>query len=118
MKEIGKIGEDLVANQLLAEGYEILERNWVFNKGEIDIIAQKSNCIHIIEVKLRKVDSWQTPVEGLTKKQMKFLIRTADYYMDKKGLDLEVQFDFYAVEQNKGKYTIHTYLKAFHPMTI
>lgn len=118
MKEKGNIGEDLVVKKLIQEGYQILEKNWIKFKGEIDIIAVKENTIHFIEVKLRKADTWRNPVEGMTKRQMKFIIRTAEYYIQQNNIKHEAQFDFYAIEQNGSTYEIEAYLEAFHPMTI
>ncbi|OGK66382.1 hypothetical protein A2313_04110 [Candidatus Roizmanbacteria bacterium RIFOXYB2_FULL_41_10] len=41
-KIIGNLGEDLAAQYLQKQGYEILERNWGSKWGEIDIVC-KSN---------------------------------------------------------------------------
>lgn len=40
-KTIGKLGEDLAAEYLQQQGYEILARNWGNKWGEIDIICRK-----------------------------------------------------------------------------
>ena len=39
--ELGKKGEELAVQFLRENGYEILDRNWTFQKAEIDIIAKK-----------------------------------------------------------------------------
>jgi len=50
-KEIGKLGEDLAVEFLLRKGYSLVSRN-VLGKGyEIDIIAQKDEIVHFVEVK-------------------------------------------------------------------
>ena len=51
--ELGKLGEELAVDFLQKNGYEILETNWVFQKAEIDIIAQKDNILVAVEVKTR-----------------------------------------------------------------
>ena len=38
---LGKEGEEMAAKWLLANGYELLHRNWRYGRYEIDIIAQK-----------------------------------------------------------------------------
>ncbi|HCQ12584.1 YraN family protein, partial [Flavobacterium sp.] len=43
--DLGKFGEELAVDFLQQNGYEILETNWVFQKAEIDIIAQKENIL-------------------------------------------------------------------------
>lgn len=50
-KKPGRAAESRVAEHLRAEGYEILERNWVCAAGEIDIIASKDDAVFFIEVK-------------------------------------------------------------------
>ena len=41
--ELGSYGEELAVGVLLQKGYQILERNWRYQKAEIDIIVQKGN---------------------------------------------------------------------------
>ena len=53
--EIGKIGENLATTFLMKQGFAILERNYRVKVGEIDIIAQKDNTLHFVEVKSIKV---------------------------------------------------------------
>ena len=51
--ELGKKGEQLAVDYLIKEGYKIEERNWRFQKAEIDIIASKQETIISVEVKTR-----------------------------------------------------------------
>ena len=39
-REKGKIGEDVAIEFLKSNGFEILEQNYYYNHGEIDIIAK------------------------------------------------------------------------------
>ncbi|MEK7079870.1 MAG: YraN family protein [Patescibacteria group bacterium] len=50
-KEVGNLGEKLVADYLKHEGYRIVAKNVVRKTGEIDVIAQKGNVLHFVEVK-------------------------------------------------------------------
>lgn len=52
-KELGRAGEDLAAQYLAFQGYEILERNWRCAFGEADLIAEDDNGIVLVEVKTR-----------------------------------------------------------------
>ena len=38
--DLGKFGEQMAVDFLIKKGYTILETNWLFDKAEIDIIAQ------------------------------------------------------------------------------
>ena len=50
-KLTGNTGEDIVAQYLRENGYKIIERNLVFEFGEIDILAEYKKTIVIVEVK-------------------------------------------------------------------
>ena len=50
-KLTGTEGENRAASYLEAKGFEIIERNWRTNRGEIDIIAFKNDTIVFVEVK-------------------------------------------------------------------
>ena len=49
-KELGNIGEKLARDFLKKKGYRIHETNFRCRAGEIDIIAQKKDCLAFIEV--------------------------------------------------------------------
>ncbi|MBP9760372.1 MAG: YraN family protein [Candidatus Pacebacteria bacterium] len=53
---IGRIGENIIWGYLKNRGYLILDRNYRKKWGELDIIAQKDNVLHFIEV---KAGSWR-----------------------------------------------------------
>lgn len=49
--EIGKRGEDIAVKHFVKLNYKILERNYRKKWGEIDIIVEKNDTLHFIEVK-------------------------------------------------------------------
>ncbi|MCR4994641.1 MAG: YraN family protein [Bacteroidales bacterium] len=56
--EFGKWGEDIAAGYLTEHGFEILKRNWRSSHKEIDIVAQKDEVLHFVEVKTRHGEEW------------------------------------------------------------
>ena len=50
-QKIGKIGENIACKYLIKHGFTLLEQNYTKKWGEIDIIAQKDETIHFVEVK-------------------------------------------------------------------
>jgi len=56
-KFLGDLFEERVVNYLLKKGFKVLSRNYRSRFGEIDIIAQKSSKLAVIEVKGGK--SWK-----------------------------------------------------------
>ena len=55
MKEIGILGEKIVARWLELENYNLIQQNWRCRWGEIDIVAQNRDdqAIAFVEVKTR-----------------------------------------------------------------
>lgn len=49
--ETGKIGEGIVANFLIKKGYNMICQNYRRKWGEIDVVAEKDNNLHFVEVK-------------------------------------------------------------------
>lgn len=50
-QKLGQVGEDLACEYLLKNGHDVIQRNYLKQWGEIDIITTKSKKIHFIEVK-------------------------------------------------------------------
>ena len=50
-KIVGNQGENRATAYLVSKGFEIIERNWRTNRGEIDIIAFKNDVLVFVEVK-------------------------------------------------------------------
>ncbi len=74
------LGEDAAANFLKKKGYLILERNFRKGYGEVDIIGIKDNTLVFIEVKTRSSSYFGTPLEAITPRKLRILIRGANYY--------------------------------------
>jgi len=50
-QKTGEIGENIAVRFLMKHDFSILDRNYTKKWGEIDIIAEKENKIHFVEVK-------------------------------------------------------------------
>ncbi len=113
--QLGKNGEEIAAQHLLKNGYDILHRNWRFGKFEIDIVARKGNTLSIVEVKTRTGDYFGEPEEGVTKAKEKFLATAADHYIQSKNLDVEVRYDIISIVFFNGKHELKMIEDAFYP---
>lgn len=49
--KVGALGEEIAANYLRKQGFEILEVNYLKKWGEIDIVARETGQIRFVEVK-------------------------------------------------------------------
>jgi putative endonuclease len=50
-QKIGEIGENIAVKFLMKHSFGVLDRNYTKKWGEIDIIAEKDNKLHFVEVK-------------------------------------------------------------------
>lgn len=113
--ELGKLGEELAAQFLLRKGYTIVERNFVYDKAEIDIIAQEEEgVIVVVEVKTRNSAAFGDPQEFVSKSKIKLLVKAANEYVVANQLDVEVRFDIIAVLKNKKQENIEHFINAFY----
>ncbi len=113
--ELGKIGEEIAAQYMLKNGYKILCRNYIFDKAEIDIIAQKEEgTIVFVEVKTRNSDYFGDPQSFVTPGKIRFMVKAADQYIISHDLDVEVRFDIIAVLKNKKDERLEHFEDAFY----
>jgi len=112
--EFGKLAEELAENFLKEKGWSILAKNYIYDKAEIDIIAQAENQIVIVEVKARATDAFILPQEAVNKKKIRLMVKAANHYIEENNIDLEARFDIISVLPNEsGKLEINHIKNAF-----
>ncbi|APY08607.1 hypothetical protein BWZ20_09975 [Winogradskyella sp. J14-2] len=112
--ELGKKGEQLAVAFLIENSYDIVERNYRFDKAEVDIIAQKDNVLAIVEVKTRSSLDFGNPQDFVKPKQIKNLVKAVDEYVTENDLDVEVRFDIIAIVKTKKHFEIEHLENAFY----
>ena len=113
--ELGQKGEETAARYLAGLGYKILERNWRFEKQEIDIVAKDGDWLVIIEVKIRSSSFFGDPAEAVNRKKRKGLVRAADAYVDRKNISCEVRYDIISIIREGDREDIRHIKDAFYP---
>ncbi len=111
--DLGKQGEELAADFLRKNGYDILETNWVYQKAEIDIIARKEDMLAVVEVKTRSSLDFGLPQDFVTPKKIKLLVKAVDEYVTINDLDAEIRFDIISIYNKKGDFVIEHIVDAF-----
>lgn len=94
-RALGKNKEQIAADFLISKGYRILELNFQYRSGEIDIIAANNDFIIFVEVKYRKTEASGSPIEAVNfNKQIK-ISNTATYFLvcNKQFLNKQIRFD-------------------------
>ena len=112
--ELGKLGEELAVDFLQKNGYEILETNWVFQKAEIDIIAQKDSILAVVEVKTRSSTDFGLPQDFVKPKKIQLLVKAVNEYVISNDLDVEVRFDIIAIHKQSKEFIIVHLENAFY----
>lgn len=99
----GALGEDVAAAFLRQNGYEIVEQNYFYNHGEIDIVAKDGSTLVFVEVKARRSERFGAPEEAVTPKKQELLRRTAEGYMIERNIgEADCRFDVVAVLMTNG----------------
>ncbi|VXD17675.1 YraN family protein [Marinoscillum sp. 108] len=101
-KNKGKYGEDLAVSYLRKKGFEIVERNYRFRKGEIDLITLLNNEVLVfVEVKLRKGDTYGDPETFVSRKQERLIIQAAEDYIFAINWQKDIRFDIISITGSK-----------------
>ncbi len=114
--ELGIKGEIIAVNYLKEKGFQILERNYRFKRGEVDIIAQKEDRLRVVEVKTRQSHYMAGPEITVTKKKQKAILKVANAYIDFNNFDGETQFDIVSIILNEKMVEIEHLEDAFYPL--
>ena len=99
-RALGARGEDRAAAWYVAQGYEVLARNWRCREGEIDLICAKDRRVVICEVKTRASAAFGHPAEAVTPAKARRLRVLATRWLadgDPPFRPAEIRFDVAAI---------------------
>jgi len=82
-KETGDLGEAIATKFLREQGMEILETNYRFERGEIDVVGREGEILVFVEVKLRHNDSFGEAEYAITPRKQRQLKRVAEGYINR-----------------------------------
>ncbi|XLS29540.1 YraN family protein [Flavobacteriaceae bacterium M23B6Z8] len=112
--ELGKKAETLACDYLLNKGYAILERNFIYDHAEVDIIARKDKTVVCVEVKARSTAEFGNPQDFINTKKIKLLVKAMNEYVSSLEDDVEVRFDIIAILHVKNAFSIEHLEDAFY----
>ena len=101
-KEIGALGENVAAEYLKRHGFSIRDRNVARKTGELDIIAEREDTLHFVEVKTILTDEFPReedagdeydPSLNLHEMKIRKVARTGEWYVLEKNWEGEWQVD-------------------------
>jgi putative endonuclease len=124
-KVLGNLGENLVAELLKVQGWQILATQWHCVWGELDIVASDRHWLIFVEVKTRSDGNWDLDgASAITKSKQKKLSLSALEFLslNPQLAQLNCRFDVALVsantriEENQSNLQLHTYIEsAFNP---
>lgn len=99
-KSTGNVGEDLAVEYLISKKYRIIGRNITYSFGEIDILAQDSGVIVIVEVKTVSGGNWGTAKDLVRHKKQKKL-RLLALVVEKEYPNRDIRVDVIGIDEGK-----------------
>ena len=113
-KQVGNIGEDLAAKYLQSKRYEIIDRNYRWARGEIDIVARIGDTLVFVEVKTARGDRFGSPETWVNQRKQSQIAQVAQRYLQEKRIqDLNCRFDVVAVQRKEGGWHLEHFENAF-----
>lgn len=110
----GAIGENLAAEFLEKNGYLILQRNYRFERGEIDLVAKDGDELVFVEVKARTSKAFGSPEEAVTPEKQKQIRNVAEGYLFEHEIENQAcRFDVVAIHYMNGNPIIKLIRNAF-----
>lgn len=117
-RQIGNEGEELAAAYLESKGYTVLDRNYHFERAEVDIVAyDNETCIVFVEVKTRSTNQYGEPEEHINEEKIQNIYKAAEAWIYERKMDgSPVRFDIISIlQQNDEAPEIKHFENAFRP---
>lgn len=87
----GQLAEQVAADYLETEGYQILDTNWRTKWCEIDIIARRDQTIYFVEVKYRRSSSAGSGIDYITPQKLRQMSFAAEIWMSQNQEELDYE---------------------------
>jgi putative endonuclease len=111
-KNKGNEGEDMACVLLEAFDFHIVDRNYYTRQGEIDIVAQRGQVIHFIEVKTSY--GQYNPAENFHQTKLKRFLKAVRIYCYKHNISDEViQIDLALVNMKHRRFNLVTHANLY-----
>ncbi len=119
--ELGRRGEDLAAGYLESKGYVVLDRNYRFERAEIDIVCyqpgpvpENGGDIVFVEVKARSGTGFGRPEEAVGDAKQRQIVHAARAYLYERQLEgAPCRFDVVAILDRGGAPSFEHFESAF-----
>lgn len=97
-RQHGDAAEQLVVEHLERDGWVIRDRNVIYQRGELDVVAQKGEVLAFVEVRMRASAVWGDPSATVSFAKQRRVVRAAMEYLQQHRLHRQViRFDVASV---------------------
>jgi putative endonuclease len=103
-QQSGRRAEELAAEFLRAQGFEILQRNYLRRLGELDVIARRADLLVIAEVRTRSSAAYGGAAASVDRRKQQRITRAATALLQQRAdlARLAVRFDVVVVSDPHG----------------
>lgn len=82
---LGRVGEAIAARWLRRRGWRIVAERFRNGRRDLDLIAERDGTVAFVEVKTRKNTAFGDPIEAVSWRKRRELIRSAMVWADRFG---------------------------------
>jgi len=119
--KLGATGEDIAAQYLEGLGYYVLERNYRFEKAEVDLVCfepaevyEQGGELVFVEVKTRRGVGFGLPEEAVTPEKQRNVIKAAKAFLYERHLEgSPCRFDVISILLKNDQPEIEHFKNAF-----
>lgn len=101
-QHLGRWGEDKAAAWYSQHGWEILDRNWRYGRGEIDLVVRRGPVLVFCEVKTRSSHAMGSPAEAVDVQKQRKLRALASQWLAQNAIGTpQIRFDVACVDRGR-----------------
>lgn len=111
---LGEVGERIAFEYLIGHGFVVIQRNYRFLRGEIDLVAREGDVLVFCEVKTRQGDTYGPPEAAITPSKQRQLRKVAEGFLAEREMRNQAcRFDVLAIRLDGRKGTVNHIRNAF-----
>jgi putative endonuclease len=82
---LGRVGEAVAARWLRRRGWRVMAQRFRSGRRDVDLIVERDGTVAFVEVKTRRDAAFADPIEAVSWRKQRELIRSAKVWADRFG---------------------------------